>query len=302
MEIMIQQEDGEKGRAMHGHVLAYITADGVNGGNTENLRPVFACVASSEAQIRPLIANLRMGKKAVFLHDNPTSREGKLEFLKSFKIGCSYQRCPSGVVATLVAPDVFTRNPGMVDPSGINFILAPESSVLQGLKWDRKLAMDAVQAFFNHLCGIEKNRQAEFDREFNEKYGYGSSRAWVAPDFHHEFMEYLDHTPLFAAYLDSRTRCPLIDDLRFMAVLLYRCMDLKLCGGAMGRNRWEDDRKWGKLRSMTSQGLEMIHLAPALGMFTSHNDFETVLKEVSVWYLTQYQGQENKVDQTSVLG
>lgn len=275
MILQIEQEETGKGRQVSGQVLGYLVAGKWwpygDGGN--NIRPILMVVGSSEAQIRPLVANLKMGKRALL---GGGYRPEKLEFLKTSKIAVSYQRQPSGVIATLVAPDVFTQNPGMVDPSEIKFILLSDQKVLINLDWNRASAVEVVTAYRQHV--IDSRPKPEYDSY------YYRSRAVEEPTPPDLFLHYLDHTPLFGCYLDHRTRCPLIDDIRFLALLLYRCLDSGLAVTPADGYRSE----WGQSHDLKSVGLTKIGFAPVLGFRAQHEEFENILNETTLWFVTRY--------------
>jgi hypothetical protein len=253
MEISIEQEEEGKGRTFSGTVLSYISSDSHwESGGSDRLRPSFLVVATTEAQIRPLVANLRMGKKATISGDNHTHRDGKLEILKTSKMSVFYQRVSNAATATFVAPEIYDSNPGMVDPSGIKFILFPRRSLVQEIPWNRNRAK-AI------LLSLTKRTEI--------------------PEW---FLPLIDLAPLFAVYLDSRTRCPLINDPAFFLVLMYSCIQ----GGLAGT--WAKSRyrvKNGEISSVYGYAHPQMDLSPPLAFKSDHAAFEAVLAPIAQWFM-----------------
>lgn len=263
-EFVIAPETEGKGRSFGGYLAAYIAADGLWAGgeaNTENLRPVWAVVMSSEAEIRPLVANLRMGKKAVFGNgERPRyGRRGggeKLEFLKSAKFSALQQRSAHGVAMTLYLHDLFTLDPGMVDPEGVKFVLALPAADVARQVWDREAARKHVERM--------------------------TGRALPAG-----LDPLVDLAPYFAAYLERRSRYPWPSDTRFYLQLLYTCLDLGLASLDAEEPSYGRDRVWGNhaTHGLDTHGLEKLGFTPAIAFKASHEDIMKVLGEaVSVYF------------------
>jgi hypothetical protein len=255
----VEGKGNGKGRSFSGYLAAHITADGMwYGGEatTDNQRPVWAVVVASEAESRPLVANLRMGKKAVFVPQNTYSRSRKdrMEFLKSSKFSGLTQRFPDGVATTLYLHDLFTLDPGMVEPDGIKFILALGRDEVTRQVWDREGALA-------HMA------------------------AWLKAPLPKHAEAVLDLAPYFAAYLDRRSRAPWPADTRFYAMLLYTCLARGLAS-LDGDTSGYHNTPWGvhaRFR-LTTEGLDTLGFMPAVAFSASHEDFAALLAEIITSY------------------
>lgn len=193
-ELVIAPKQEGKGRSFCATLVAYVTADNLWAGgatSTEVTRPVWAMFAGTDNELRPFMANLQLGRKAEAFRGGYSRKAGdKFEILKSSGFQTAWQRTPLGSVAVVYAPDLFRLDPGMVDPKGVEFCIMPAEATLAGMKIDPKAA--------EHLASLELAIPKE-------------RHAWL-----------LQMAPLFIAYLDRRTRCPLIPDPRFyVQVLAY---------------------------------------------------------------------------------
>lgn len=232
--VVIQPKEDGKGRSFSATLVAYVTADRLWGGaaTSDNMRPVYLAFAGTDTELRPFVANLRLGRKAECGYKG---RE-KYEVLKSAGFQCSWQRTPVGSLVTLFAPDLFCLDPGMVDPKGVTFCILPARG------WLRP-ADAPVPA-----CVPEEHR-----------------------------ADVLGLAALFIAYLDRRTRCPLIPDPRFYVQVLAAALDEGFASFSKSTT-WE--RQWGR---NDSTFLEIdtadVGLAPGLTFCSSHEQLETFLAE-----------------------
>lgn len=246
-------EDDSKGRSFQAVVLAAISADAWwdCGTSNGNLRPIFLVVGSSEGQLRPFVTNLRLGKKAEFERSAPIHYRAKLEYLKTAKVQGHYQRMDSGVTATMLYPEPFSVNPGMVDPNGISFLTLVRSEDLDPWPYG-----------------------TEVIRSYAETYH----------DYREAPRELLKYTPYFIQQLDHRTRAPLLNDPDFFSLLFYALVSRGLAGiGSEDTYR----RDFPALPGLYSVGLEQIGFAEVVGMRASHEDFEAVLKRVTAFFLNR---------------
>jgi hypothetical protein len=129
-----------KTRQFRAQYLAHIVAnDWWSGGQaiTETTRPVWLMLAGTERAIRPVIANLQTGHRAMLrrYHDSlgyDTASVAHLELLKSAGYRMLWQRLvggPDGPLATVTAylPELFVLDPGLIDPAGVQFVaLTPQ--------------------------------------------------------------------------------------------------------------------------------------------------------------------------------
>jgi hypothetical protein len=224
--------------------------------------------AGSDAELRSFTTNLRLGRKAERL-SNFRSRGGdeeRLEFLKTVGYQITWQRESEGAIATLFHPELFRLDPGMVDPAGIQFVL------LVPADWEAAQAVE-VTAAVDHVRAL-------------------------APKVDPSFLERLVPTAyLFAAYLDRRTRCPLVADGRFYLQLLVASLDQGLASLPGNCARYDSHRsEWGHNgrhgfnlevggERYSRDGIETIGLRHAISFHASHEQFEVFLAEqVSLFF------------------
>jgi hypothetical protein len=129
-----------KTRQFRAQYLAHIVAnDWWAGGQaiTESTRPVWLMLAGAVRAIRPVIANLQTGHRALLrrYHDSlsyDTAPVAHLELLKSAGYRMLWQRLvggPDGPLAIVTAylPELFVLDPGLIDPTGVQFVaLTPQ--------------------------------------------------------------------------------------------------------------------------------------------------------------------------------
>lgn len=163
------------------------------------------------------------------------SRE-KYEVLKSAGYQVTWQRTPKGSLVTLFAPDLFALDPGMVDPRGVMFCILPA----------RRWLRPADAALPVPECVPEE--RADDVRRL---------------------------APLFAAYLDRRTRCPLIPDPRFYVQLLANALDEGLAWWGSRPESWQ--RPWATSLTFTEYGTDELGLAPGVCCRVGHEALETFL-------------------------
>lgn len=118
--IIVTTDEGSKGRSFSGILLGYIQASYcVPRANA--IRPVWACIATTEGQASALSANLRLGKIA-------QGRSNTYEFMKSLQYSSYIQRTPRGTFITLYLPKYFEVD--AISDQDIEFILAPDKEWL----------------------------------------------------------------------------------------------------------------------------------------------------------------------------
>lgn len=259
---MIQQKEGAKGRSFAATCVGVATADGLWASGGKTIRPVWAVFAGSEGELRPFVTNLRLGRKAERL-SNFRSRGGdeeRLEFLKTVGYQITWQRESEGAIATLFHPELFRLDPGMVDPAGIQFVL------LVPADWSAAQAVEVTPAV-DHVRAL-------------------------APKVDPSFLQRLVPTAyLFAAYLDRRTRCPLVADGRFYLQLLIAALDhglASLPGNCARydshRSEWGHDGRHGFNLEVGGErycrdSIETIGLRHAISFSAAHDVFEVFLAE-----------------------
>lgn len=264
-EIVPTQEG--KGRTFTSLCPAMILADGIWANSTDDIntwRPVWAMFASSENELRPFMMNAQLGRKI----EEVSRRDAKrLEMLKSARYHVTYQREAEGTVATAYLPDFFRLDPGMVDPAQASFILLPTREWFDAQRIDPKPLVD-------HTTRTLKDG-ARPDEDL---------LATLAP------ISYL-----FAAYLDRRTRFPLLADGRFYLQLLCSCLSKGLAmfpeklgdRGYGGYGGYYRDAQWGYNRNARffAEGLEDVGLLTPIAFHARHDDFgELLAEEVSRFF------------------
>jgi hypothetical protein len=246
------ENDGSKGRAFSGLLAAKLTTPVFLDTSSSTVsRPCFAMFVGSLNELRPFIANLMLGKKAVA----SGYRNTKIEFLKSTKYqviwqiesepkGQKYSPEPMSI-ATVYYPEAFLLDPGMVDPERISFCTLPTKAWVESQKVDFD---GPVRHMEDHFLDVGKN-----------------FKSWVV------------HSYLFAAMLDRRTRCPLPMDGRFYLQLLYSC-----CRAGMLRVEGHNNYDLGgsfRYNMVETTGLSEVGLDQAMVFHAGHEQFEALLSE-----------------------
>ncbi len=277
-ELVIQQKDDDKkGRSFQAICLAVMTANALfPEANGKTIRPVWAMFAGSDAQLRPFMANLKLGRKAEPRIESYRKQgdSERVEFLKTIGYYMAWQRETEGSIATIYHPDLFRLDPGMVDPSGISFVMLVPSEWEDRQAVDREAAVSYVSAF----------------------------RYPLSPEKLHALVP---AAYLFAAYLDRRTRCPLIADGRFYLQLLCAALDsgfasfpgsdVKYCYNH--RSDWGINSKQGfniaigGYDRIHTPGIEVLSLRHAISFLAKHTDFEAFLAEQVAIYFSRTDGE-----------
>jgi hypothetical protein len=257
MRDVIIETDSEKGRSVRATLLASVEADLLwSGGmaDLDHMRPVWAMFATSDSALKSFMANLRTGRKAVFTSNRPSySRDKKerIEFLKSVGYRVVWQREEEGSIATIYLPELFRLDPGMVDPEGASFVILPTK------EWHAAQNIDTAP-LVKHV----------------KKLGY---------DLPAPYLEHLAPISyLFAAYLDRRTRCPLVADGRFYLQLMLSCLEHKKASFSAGKDYsygYRQDTPFGVNRNLLYHETEVneVGLLPGLAFHSDHVDLEKLL-------------------------
>lgn len=284
---VIQPKTEGKGRSFSATCVALITAYGVfpEGCEGKTIRPVWALFAGTDAELRSFAANLKGGRKA---EEHGHSRKGdddRLEFLRSVGYQTAWQREPEGSLVTFYHPELFRLDPGLIDPAGIGFVLL--------------VPTDWSQAQQVEIAGPVKHVRA------------------LSPNVDESLLSSLVPTAyLFAAYLDRRTRCPLVTDGRFYLQLLIAALEqgiASLPGNNIARSSYYGG-EWGRHahhsfdiqigESSDRLGLESIGLQHAISVRADHKAFEEFLAEqVTLFYKRAKRAQlrASKVDVSKFL-
>src|ERR1700733_9612178 len=197
MDYVIEPQDGKKGRSFRATCVAMVTAIHLmETAGSDTIRPVWAMFAGTDSELRPFMTNLKLGRKANY-NTGWRSRAGdRIEFLKSVGYYMAWQKETLGSLVTIFHPDLFRLDPGMVDPQGIKFLILVPKDWEQDQALDRKGPVEHVRK----ICPNFPLKDEELEALVPTAY-------------------------LFAAYLDRRTRCPLIADGKFYLQLLCAALD-----------------------------------------------------------------------------
>lgn len=254
-DLRIITDEGSKGRSFKASLLAYTTSRVLwDSGQHENIRPIWAMIACSEAESLPLVRNLQSGRKAAISVGRDTKH---FECLKSAGYEYHPQRHPEGVLWTIFLPSLYRIDPGMIDPESIRFALAPAHEWLSPED--------------------EQTAQWLADR-------YRSNETWQADKEHEKRLTACRHitraSRLFCNYLDRRTRCPLIPESRFYSLVLAALIDSGQATFGFKEERYSYRQEWAHGRfSYVEEGLESVGLAPGIACNTTHEKIEPILAE-----------------------
>lgn len=134
LQLEIVTGKGKKGRSFRADLLAWIDAPDMfeNGGVGNNNRPIWITVATSEQETRAFVTNFRRGERAEKVSRHSYSRStDRWQLVKSAGYQIHQQKRGDGVVSTFFLPELFTINPGMVDPDRIQFVMLPSTQWLE---------------------------------------------------------------------------------------------------------------------------------------------------------------------------
>lgn len=243
-ELTIEQKHGSKGRAFSASLLAYASCPTLMPGGADNTtRPIWMVFASSEGAAAPFIANLRTGKKAIAGRHGGYSRGAQVyECLRTGGYVFASQRFPEGIVTTAYLHSLFVLDPGMVDP----------------------------QAGISFAILLPGNPPAEEDGRYEDK----KTKRDLA------MVRAL--APTFAAFVDRRSRAPLIPQLRFYELLLEACLENGLA--SFGSDSYFYSHRWGRKTNLETRGLQTVGIGCSLMMSATHDDFESVLSKTVTDY------------------
>lgn len=255
-DVIIAPADEGKGRTFRATMLASVEADllwqgGLNSG--DHIRPVWAMFAGSDQEMRAFSANLQMGRRITFARRGGYSRkEDRMEFLKSSGFRSIWQREEEGSIVTVFLPELIEIDPGMVDPMGIKFVLLPSHD------WHAAQHLD-IQPMIKHAERLQD---------------FSLAADWVE--------DWAPTAFLFAAYLDRRTRCPLVADGRFFLQLMLACLKVGAATFAVpGGYQYARDLGFGVhgSRQYFEDCTADVGLRPGIAFKADHEGFEKLLAE-----------------------
>lgn len=249
--LVITTSDTKKGRSFSALQIACVEADSLwEGGrtSTDTVRPVWMMLAGSEIELRSFVANLRGGRKAEVGNGYRSRGKEKVEFLKSVGYQFTWQRMPEGSVVTVFLPDLFRLDPGMVDPKGIQFVVLPTKEYISTQTIDIATAETHSRGLFKLPADID-------------------------------FTQVVPTAALFCAYLDRRTRCPLLVDSRFYTQLYLACLEKGLA--SWSHESYSYCREFGQNSRVPflETDTDKVGLLPGVAFQANHEDFEKVLAE-----------------------
>ncbi len=255
-DVIIAPQVEGKGRSFSAIMLACVEADGLwTAGRTATdvTRPVWAMFAGSDAELRTFAANLQTGRKAQFGKDGGfhSKRDEKIEFLKSAGYQYTWQRETEGSLLTAFLPDLFRLDPGMVDPTGATFVCLPTAEWLAAQKLDTRPLVAHVK------------------------------RLGEIPLSDEQLTDMCPLAFLFCAYLDRRTRCPLLSDGRFYLQLLIACLNEGLASFPLESAYW-GDRTFGvreHFRFRVEHASDVGIIGRPVAFQAKHEEIERVMSE-----------------------
>jgi hypothetical protein len=236
--IIVSEDTSKKGRSFRGTLLAHAACSRLwLGGDKSTLRPIWAMVATSDAEAFPFVRNLQLGHKAQMFGDRGSKADQQFDCLKSAGYDMKPQRHVVGheedgrpVVAvawTIYLPEAYRVDPGMVDPEQVKFALMPST------EWapttNEQIATRLADLYRSHDFNDWQISRGADREEYNRRLG---------------IMRYVVRVaPLFADRLDRRTMCPLIPELGFYALVLAAMLDRQYV--SLSGTGVRGDRTWG---------------------------------------------------------
>jgi hypothetical protein len=256
--LIIESGDEGKGRSFRAVLLACVEANGLwfgGAADTDVIRPVYLSVATSDAEAAPFLANLRTGRKAEIDTGNRYSRSKgqRYECLRSAGYTFTTQRTSRGTVLTAFLTDLYRMDPGMIDPKGAAFALLPPAAWLAAQPRPERPA--ALFARVREALLPRMSRSSELTKSVGDD----------------ALARWLPYARLFCAYLDRRTRCPLVPDLAFQLQVLVAALDAGLASVSAERSHME----WGQhfsAHGYTEDSVHTVGLAPGLSFKAKHEE------------------------------
>jgi len=249
---VIESDKEGKGRSFSATLIANLNCEKLlsepNSGTKH--RPIWSMYAGSESELKPFINNLLLGKpaKPANRYNQDTLPGGgsttQIEYLKSYSYQTLTQITSEGAVTTIFLSELFRLDTGFIDPNRIAFCLNPSN--------------------------VWVSSQASLGSSWVESY----LKSEITPEFAHYFCA-LAH--LFVAFLDRRTKAPIVMDPKFFVRLMIRCFEEKLCSFHLNGNR--DSFGVNANFQFYAYGVEGSNMAPPLVFCGSHETFEKVLVE-----------------------
>lgn len=272
-DFIIETGQGKKGRAFTAASVALVTARGLfDEAQADAIRPLWAAFAGSDATVRPFVANLRIGRKAAPRGMHKPGPADRIEFLKSVGYQVSWQREDEGSVATIYHPELLRLDPGMNDHEHIRFAMLVPTWWLdeQAPTLDPEAAVRHVEQLKGFPVAVVQNIESNM-RAINRN----------------TLLELVPTATLMAAYLDRRSRCPIIADARFHTQLFCALLDVGMASLPGNDTRYGTrSPSWGVGKhGFDARGLEHVGVRHAIAFNASREGFESVLAEQTSAYL-----------------
>lgn len=248
----VTDENSKKGRSFSFDMTAFIKSSLIPDGSSTT-RPTWAVLGLPESVANAIRANLLTGRRFETAGRSPT----RFEFLKSQKWAWESQRHAEGVLATIYAPQHLAPDPGFVDPESVSALVVADHGWVG--QWQAERKPEDVHRTRQLIEAVEALPDGPRLRNW-----YGPSNLTLDV--------LLDVAPLVTAYLDRRTRVPLIQDLPYQVLLL------SLLSGQ------------GSLRVPSSSGLDDVGIYGAFECSLSQGTFERTAAEAAALYYRRYDG------------
>lgn len=251
-----------KTRRFSASLLGYITADLLwEGGKakTDDHRPVYLAVAGPPTTLNPFLANLKSGRKAILDIDSYGRGKEKIHCLKSTSYETTMTAIGSDAVATMLLPEVFAVEPGMIDPDVCQFLSVPPQwwvdEQLAALTQDREM----VSSILSHAAALGLMSD-----------GQQRPIPIPRPQTDEEILSLVPLATHFALCLDRRTRLPIIIDPRFFLQLYVSALDIGFSSvpGNTGYGKFWGKQAWADGFKMV--GTEALGFAPGVMFTASH--------------------------------
>lgn len=226
------------------------------------MKPLWAMFVGSENEIKPFIVNLLLGNKSIIDNGSYSRRRERIVCPKSAGYKVTWQKEEEASIATVFLPDYFLLDPGMIDPNFIKFVVMPS------VDWCAKQKID-TKPIIDYISTILPISPSGFFSEEN-------------------LTNLVPIAFLFCAYLDRRTRCPLVADGKFYMQLLIASLVEGLAFLPKDTSKYYPygAKKLGiSYSSLEGPPLESLGLAGGISFSADHIQLETLLaKEVDTYF------------------
>lgn len=264
VEIESKPDDTKKTRSFKSTCLGVIEAAHLCGftSSDNEMKPIWAMFVGSENEIKPFIVNLLLGNKAIVDNGSYSRKRERIVCPKSAGYKVTWQKEEEASIATVFLPEYFLLDPGMVEPDFIKFVVMPHIEWCNNQKIDTKPIID-------HISTLLPISPSGFFSEEN-------------------LIQLVPIAFLFCAYLDRRTRCPLITDGRFYLQLLIACLTEGLAFLPKDNTKYYGygSKDYAiSYSSLEGPPLETLGLAGGISFSSDHIQLETLLaKEVDIFF------------------